>query len=446
MSELLQPTDGRGPWKEFLCRACGLIYNEGEGDLDSGILPGTRFDDIPDDWSCPVCGVRKQDFEPYMPAIFNAAVVPPVSGRHQTGGVVIVGAGIAGWSVAAAIREADAHVPVTIVTHCDGDVYNKPELAIAFSRGQTPATLLRETGADAARRLGIRLLPKTDAIGISPEFKKLRTTRGTLRYDSLVLAAGAKAKLPTGIDPALCWRINSLEAWSSLHSALGGGPKKIAIIGAGMVGCEFAEDLSRAGHEVQLFGITTEPLPGLLPGIVGERVRTGLEGLGVRYRAGVSVAAIQRLPNNSLQIDFLGGESEIVDQVVAAVGVATEPRMVRAAGLDFDGGIVVDPKTLETSAHSVYAIGDCISMNGIACRFIEPIKRQAETIAAAVTKTGQQPYDHRSPVIRLKTKSAPVTIEGLVSPQGEWRQVDSADGELIMEQWQGGLITARLVA
>ena len=51
----------------YICRACGLIYDEEKGDPDSGIAPGTRFEDIPDDWECPLCGVTKTDFEPFEP-------------------------------------------------------------------------------------------------------------------------------------------------------------------------------------------------------------------------------------------------------------------------------------------------------------------------------------------------------------------------------------------
>lgn len=50
---------------KYICQSCGFIYDPAEGDLDGGISPGTEFADIPDDWSCPVCGARKQDFEPY---------------------------------------------------------------------------------------------------------------------------------------------------------------------------------------------------------------------------------------------------------------------------------------------------------------------------------------------------------------------------------------------
>jgi len=50
--------------KKYKCEVCGYIYDPSEGDSDSGIQPGTAFDDIPDDWECPLCGVGKEDFTP----------------------------------------------------------------------------------------------------------------------------------------------------------------------------------------------------------------------------------------------------------------------------------------------------------------------------------------------------------------------------------------------
>ena len=50
--------------KKYKCNVCGYIYDPVEGDPDSGIPPGTAFEDVPDEWVCPVCGVRKSDFEP----------------------------------------------------------------------------------------------------------------------------------------------------------------------------------------------------------------------------------------------------------------------------------------------------------------------------------------------------------------------------------------------
>jgi rubredoxin len=49
----------------YICIPCGYVYDPDIGDEDSGIPPGTAFEDIPDDWCCPVCGVSKDMFEPY---------------------------------------------------------------------------------------------------------------------------------------------------------------------------------------------------------------------------------------------------------------------------------------------------------------------------------------------------------------------------------------------
>jgi rubredoxin len=58
------PEETDGLW---ICVECGMVYAPEDGDLDGGIPPGTRFEDIPDDWICPVCGARKSAFEPYVP-------------------------------------------------------------------------------------------------------------------------------------------------------------------------------------------------------------------------------------------------------------------------------------------------------------------------------------------------------------------------------------------
>ena len=50
--------------QKYVCNVCGYVYNPIKGDPDSGIAPGTPFDDVPDNWNCPECGVGKSDFSP----------------------------------------------------------------------------------------------------------------------------------------------------------------------------------------------------------------------------------------------------------------------------------------------------------------------------------------------------------------------------------------------
>lgn len=47
---------------KYVCNICGYVYDEAAGDPDSGIAPGTKWEDVPDDWVCPMCGVSKEDF------------------------------------------------------------------------------------------------------------------------------------------------------------------------------------------------------------------------------------------------------------------------------------------------------------------------------------------------------------------------------------------------
>ncbi|MBU0893006.1 MAG: rubredoxin, partial [Gammaproteobacteria bacterium] len=94
------------PWQSYICNACGYIYNEADGDPDGGLPPGTRLADIPDDWACPLCGVTKADFSSYEAPTLEAlraqaSAAPPAHIRPRgEPGVVIVGAGRAGWQLA----------------------------------------------------------------------------------------------------------------------------------------------------------------------------------------------------------------------------------------------------------------------------------------------------------------------------------------------------------
>lgn len=430
------------PFQQYICRACGLIYDEAEGDPDSGLAPGTRFEDIPDDWECPLCGVTKSDFELLEKKKVSAAPVPVTCTNAP--GVIVVGAGLAGWAAVEALRELDTEVAITLVCACTGDRYHKPELSVALGRDLTAESLVRETAAEAAKRLGVQLLSHTFVTGLTPETHQLRTTRGSLTYTKLILAQGSRAYLPEHLDPDQCWRVNDLRSWEALAERLRAGPQKVAIIGAGMIGCEIAEDIRSKGHEVTLINRDAYPLAHLLPEKAGRRLLHNLSQHGIRHLGDETVAGITVNPEGQRVLQLLGGAEMDVDQVIVATGLRTENRLAGQAGLRFDRGIVVDPKTLRTSARDIYALGDCISIQGQPCRFIEPILHQAQTIAYQVLGKGGHYYDHFAPVVRLKTPSSPLLIHGFPRAGQPWETlVDDCD-QLVMEQRNEGQVVARL--
>lgn len=422
MTPAVQPTPvaqvvaalGAPAFNKYICHACGYIYDEAEGDPDSGLVAGTRFEDIPEDWACPLCGVTKSDFEPYSePSLDELRArtgdTAPVAVRGGTPGVVIVGGGRAGWQMAEALRALDAAVPITLVSACAADVYDKPLLSVAMARHMDLDRLVKETGAQAAQRLNVRLLAHTDAVRICPDTRSLRTTRGTLRYDRLVLAHGAQAALPPTLPASMCWRINHLGAYRKLRAALGETAKDVVIVGAGLIGSELANDLALGGHRITLLDVTPEPLARWQAEQAGTQLLNAWKDLPIRFIGNVEVASVERV-GERYRITTTCGQRFPADQVVAAAGLATPPRLAQSAGLAWEQGIAVQAQDLASSDPRIHALGDCISVNGQTSRFIEPIARQARTIAAAICGAAAVPYEVRAATVRVKTTTHPLTL------------------------------------
>lgn len=411
------------PWRRFLCRVCGIVYDEALGDPDGGLPPGTRFEAIPDDWACPVCGVGKAEFEPMgdAPSVPAAATVGalPVLPSSRVPGVVVVGAGRAGWQLVQALREAGWAGPLTLVTACPGDVYDKPQLSVAVARGLDPQALVREPAAVAAARWRVQLITDAVAVAIDPVARRLRTTRGTLRWQHLVLAHGAQPALPACLPPGRVWRVNDLPSYQRMRASMAQGAQRVAIVGAGLVGCELANDLALAAHRVMLLDQATRPLAAQVPAEVSQRLLAAwqAQGLAIGFEGGVAVAGVDPAPDASArwQLRLADGRTLAADQVIAATGLRAPDRLARSAGLAFDpalGGIVIDPATGATRVAGIHALGDCVVEGGRASRFIAPIARQAAAIAAAITGRPAPPAtpSPAEAMLRIKTSSLPITV------------------------------------
>jgi rubredoxin-NAD+ reductase len=433
MSPAVTPSAEDAPFKQFICNACGWIYDEAKGDPDSGLAPGTRYADIPDDWECPLCRVTKADFSPYTPpsrspAAARPALAAPRAGGKAVPGVVIVGGGRAGWAMAEALRALDEALPITLVSGCAADVYDKPLLSVALAKRLPASSLVRETGAQAAARLGVRLMAQTQATLVNPRALTLTTTRGTVPFSELVLAHGAQVALPPTLPAELCWRINHLDAYLRLRQSLGlpdagvlpeGVAPHVAIVGAGLIGSELANDLALVGCRITLIDPLPEPLARWSAQAAGSTVLAAWKDLPIRFIGGASVEAMDT-EGNQKHLRLSNGEALLADQVIAATGLVTPNRLSTSAGLAWNNGIAVHGVTLATSHPRIHALGDCITIDGQASRYIEPIARQAATIAAKVVARRQGAgldecpvsYEVRPTTVRVKTSSCPMTLAG----------------------------------
>jgi rubredoxin-NAD+ reductase len=414
LAAVAAPSGVEAPFETYICEACGYVYDEAAGDPDGGLAPGTRFADIPDDWACPLCGVTKADFTAYAaPTLAALRARAPLgvaaAARGGPAGVVIVGAGRAGWQSAEALRALDAHLPITLVTACTGDVYDKPLLSVAMARSLSLGSLVKESGPAAAARLGVRLLARTQAVRICSDTRTLRTTRGNLRFDHLVLAHGARAALPASLAPELCWRVNHLAAYQKLRAALGDAARDVLIVGAGLIGSELANDLALGGHRITLLDSQPEPLARWQGEGAGKQLLQAWKDLSIRFVGGVRVTCLEKL-GQQFRVTTSDHQRFVADQVIVAAGLATPSRLAQSAALAWDQGIAVDAATLRTSVERIHALGDCITVNGQASRYIEPIARQARALAAAICGAPGTPYEPRAATVRVKTTSHPMTL------------------------------------
>ncbi|MDN3440262.1 FAD-dependent oxidoreductase [Psychrobacter sp. APC 3279] len=378
-------------------------------------------------------------------------------------GVVIIGAGLAGWHVIDAIRAKDTEIPITLITADSGDRYHKPMLTMAISQNKRASDLVRASGSEAAKTAEVTLLANTQVTDIDPvsQTVQVRSTAQsddaltTIGYEKMVLAMGAHPIFPKSLPQDLVWHVNHIERFSQLQEKLATGSQHVAIVGAGMVGTEIAEDLLKAGHKVTLIDLNDAPLSQMLPAKATARIAKAIESQGIQFLGGYQVSAVTRVGSNDddsedaekLQVDYAPLSSDadnadiqpleplIVDHVIASTGLTVDEQLPTAAGVEFDRrtGIVVDAATLRTNAANIYAIGDCMSINGVACRYVAPLRAQAATIADDILGHEHSGYDHKPPMIRLKNKAISVMVTGVPQAVGNWQVKTENDDELIMD-------------
>ena len=373
-------------------------------------------------------------------------------------GIVIIGAGLAGWHVIDAIRAKDKDIPITLITADSGDRYHKPMLTMAISQKKSAADLVRATGIDAAEAANIKLLANTQVTDVDTTTQQLQlisalrsdpvyTNYATIGYDKLVLAMGAHPIFPKSLPEELVWHVNHIERFGQLQEKLATGSQHVAIVGAGMVGTEIAEDLLKAGHQVTLIDLNDAPLSQMLPPKATSRIAQAVNSQGINFLGGYQVSAITRLSDGKLQVSYeaLASATDsstaepieplIVDHVIASTGLTVDDKLPTAAGVEFDRrtGIVVDAPTLRTSTANIYAIGDCMSIDGVPCRYVAPLRAQAATIADDVLGLEHNGYDHKPPMIRLKNKAISVMVTGVPKATGNWQVKIESDEELVMD-------------
>lgn len=410
--------------RKWLCIVCGWIYDEAKGWPDDGIAPGTKWEDIPDDWMCPECQVGKADFEMLDITDVESEEIPQVAATAVIEPVVIIGSGHAGYQVASTLRAQSADLSITVFTADDGALYSKPALSNALALGKDGDSLVRETALSWEQRLNIRVYPHTKVTHIDRANKKLQTTIGDYPYGRLVLATGATpVVIPIDGDSTATISVNDLADYRCFRQQLL-NKQHVTILGDGLIGCEFANDLAAYGVKVTVVGLGKWAMERLIPEPLGHALQNALSELGVEWKLQNSIRSIQSA-NGHYQLTLQDGQSVETDLVLSAVGLRPNIALAQAAGLATARGICTGLDH-RSSDPAIFALGDCAEVNGQWAPYINPI---TQALPALVNNLlGQSTAaDLKSTPVLVKTPILPLSVLPAMGT-GEWK-VEQHDGE-----------------
>jgi 3-phenylpropionate/trans-cinnamate dioxygenase ferredoxin reductase subunit len=309
---------------------------------------------------------------------------------------VIIGASHGGVQVAASLRELNYAGRIVLVADEPHLPYHRPPLSKALLDSTQPdGQMLRPSSFYEQKDITLRLGRRVGAIDADDHSVRLDDGE-TIAFDNLVLATGARARIPAieGVQLDNVLTLRTLPDAKSLAASLANA-SNVVVLGAGMIGLEFAAVAARAGRKTTVIDATSRALTRALSSEMAQFLQNSHEAHGVRFVFDDGIAAIEGDGSVSSVITK-SGERIAADLVLVAAGVIPNVELAASAGLLVDNGIVVD-EHLQTSQPGIYAVGDCAefpALDGSRLR-IESVQNatdHARTVAASIA--GQpQPFN-----------------------------------------------------
>jgi rubredoxin-NAD+ reductase len=261
---------------------------------------------------------------------------------------------------------------------------------------------------------------------IDRQDKAVLTTGGPIFYDKLVLALGADPVRPP-IDGDAAHRalvVNNLDHYRAFREALPYGAR-VLIMGGGLVGTEFANDLSGSGYRPVVVDMLGHPLAQLVPPGVGGMIRDALSEKGVQWHLGRKVIGIHK-SDAGIRAELDDDTAIDAQAVLSAVGLRPNIQLAQEAGLEVGRGVRVD-QTGRTSDPDIYAIGDCAEYPQGLAAYVTPIMAAARAIAPSALGT---PTDIRFPPLSVQVKTTAYPVVLLPAPigvEGQWHEIANDD-------------------
>ncbi|EEV22188.1 rubredoxin--NAD(+) reductase [Enhydrobacter aerosaccus SK60] len=375
--------------------------------------------------------------------------------------VIIIGSGMAGYTLARELRKLTTSLPIVMVCQDSGDSYAKPTLSNAYAQNKLADTIANASAAKMAETLNLTLLNFHQVTDINTDEQVIvvrslvnEASQTTLAYRDLVLATGAHSRLlpNLAVNHQTIFAVNHLDEYKSFQQRLNtlksqkSAPIKVAIIGAGLIGCEFANDLigqntdnQTADITVAVFDKAARPLAQQLPSQASIMLQDALTQSGVTFYLGTDITSITTNVNTNIDtsdnatvtISFdRDNQSQTfeADIVLIAIGLVANTELAASANIAIASSQHINPTIthlprtvqqgikvdayLATSAKHIYAIGDCANVMGSYMPYVMPLMNQAKALAKTLADPNMAPTKVVYPAmpVAIKTPSLPLVV------------------------------------
>lgn len=313
--------------------------------------------------------------------------------------IVIVGTGQAGGWAAQTLRKEGHAGRIVLIGDEPHIPYERPPLSKAVLSGEAPAESTYLIKREAFDELALDWRPGVRVTAIDRAARQLRLSAGEpIAYDKLILCNGGRARTlqVPGADLRGVYTLRNIEDARALGQALLPG-KRLVVVGGGWIGLEVAATARKKGMDVTV----VEAMRRLCERTVPPEISEYLSGLhakhGTEVILGAGVTSFSRDAQGTLTVTLSDGRELLCDAVVVGIGLIPNDELAREAGLECDGGIVVDAQC-RTSDADILAAGDVASWHcqwaGRRMRLESWQNAQEQGIAAARAALGL-PVDHQ---------------------------------------------------
>jgi 3-phenylpropionate/trans-cinnamate dioxygenase ferredoxin reductase component len=314
------------------------------------------------------------------------------------GPVVIVGAGHAGFQLAASLRQAGFKDRVSLINDEAHLPYQRPPLSKAYLKGTGgPDSLMFRPAKFYADQNVELVADQVTSIDRAAHQLKL-ASGGALDYGHLIFATGARNRLldiPNASLPDVRY-LRILDDSEDMRKRLASG-KRVVVIGAGFIGLEFAATARIKGLDVDVLELASRVMARAVTSEVSEYFQNQHAAAGIRIHLGVQATAIEARDGKVTGVSLSDGHHIPADLVVVGVGVLPNVELAGEAGLPVASGIIVNQHLL-TADPDISAIGDCALFESprfggsLRLESVQNATDQARCVAARLVGD-DKPYD-----------------------------------------------------